>query len=271
MIRFALDGKLTLTDYLDLFSLVQTDTGIEVCPDGWNILRYYLHHADDCGPLQDQATLPRPMVSEPAAVRYYAARIMQGYVKQSGKKRLLIRITRSKASLRWLKSQFACLAESDSGFTYEGWKRLVVDEAGRSCTDEVVFQMRLLWSEWMRAGIIPQIQRPELPNGTGLPNEIEQMLRVLYFRYTRQRGRAQFQQDVLIRLREMDIGLEWFHHRLIDLGKVLTESDFAVKNQWESFLTDGEGRLLSGERLFQMHLMVANLYRESGELGKAIA
>jgi hypothetical protein len=269
MIRFALDGKLRLTDYLDLFPLVQTDSGIEVCPDGWNILRYYLHHVADCEPLQDQATLSRPMLPELEAVRYYAAHIMQGYIKQSGKKRLLNRINRSEASLRWLKRQFACLAESDSGFTYEAWKRLAIDESGRLCAGEVVFQMRLLWSEWMREGIIPQIQTPTLPNGTGLPNKVARMLTWLYFRYTQKRGRAQFQEDVLIPLRQMEIGLEWFHHRFIDLGKELAEANFSLDTQWESFLRDEEGRLRSGERLFQMRLMLANLYRESGKLGNA--
>lgn len=269
MIRFALDGKLTLTDYLDLFPLVPADTGIEVRPEGWNILRYYLHHVDDCGPLQDQATLSRPMLPEPKAVRYYAAQIMQGYIKQSGKKRLLNRINRSEASLRWLKSQFACLAESNSGFTYEAWNRLVIDETGRLCNGEVIFQMRLLWSEWMRVGIIPQIQAPALPNWTGLPIEVARMLTWLYFRYIQKRGRAQFQEDILMRLRQTELGLQWFHHRIIDLGRELADENLSLDIQWESFLRDQEGRLRSAERLFQMRLMLANLYRESGELGNS--
>ena len=269
MIRFALDGKLTLTDYLDLFPPVPVGTGIEVRPDGWNILRYYLHHLDDCGPLQGQATLSRSMVSAAREVRYYAARIMQGYVKQSGKKRLLNRITRSEVSLWWLKYQFACLAESHSGFTYEAWKRMLIDETGRLCTSEMMFQMRLLWSEWMRAGVIPQIQIPEFPNGTGLPNEVARMLRWLYLRYTQQRGRGQFQKEVLIRLRQAELGLVWFRHRFIGLGREFKQPEFSLEIQWENFLRDEEGRLRSGERLFQMHLMLANLYRDSGEPGKA--
>jgi len=142
-----------------------------------------------------------------------------------------------------------------------------MDETGRLCTSEVVFQMRLLWGEWIRTGIIPQIQTPEHPKGAGLSNEAVRMLRLLYIRYTQQRGRARFQRNVLMRLRQMEIGLEWFRHELVNLGKDFAGSDLFLEPQWERFLRDEEGRLRAGERLFQMHLMLANLYRERSELG----
>jgi len=268
MIRFALDGKLTLTDYLDLFPLVDGQPGIEVLPDGWNILRYYLHHIDD-EPLPHQpATLPRPVMSEASTVRYYAARIMSNYVRQSGKKRLLSRITRAEVSPWWLKRQFALLAESDSGFTYGAWKRFFTDETGRLFAGEALFQMRLLWSEWIRSGIVPHVQTPKLPDETGLPSGVVGTLTRLYLRYIQQHGRAQFQKGVLLRFHNMEIGLEWFHHKLTGLGEQLGEQDLFSETEWERFLRDKDGSLRSGERALQMRLVLANLYRESGERGK---
>jgi hypothetical protein len=267
IVRFALAGDLTLADYLDLFPSLERQGGMEVLPEGWNILRYYLHRSDD-QVIENREVLARPAKAEDSAFRYYAARIMDGYLKQAGKKRLLTRITRAEVSPWWVKQQFVSLAESEVGFTYGAWKKIFTDQTGRLSAGEPMFQMRLLWSEWLRSGKVPKVPTPNFSDETGLPGEVVRMLTRRYEQHIQEVGRGEILTDDLARLRGMEIGLEWFHHEFIVFGRESTETDFFSEIEWERFLRGADGESRSGERSFQMRLVWANLYRESAQRGK---
>lgn len=267
--RLASEGEFTLEDYLGLFPLKEEDTGIRVAFEGWNLIRFYLHHLDDFESLQNPPLLPPQTSSKLAVVRYYAARIMQDYVGEFGRDRfrsdVLNRMARGEIDAAWLRRQFLRLAESNPGFNYEAWKRLCADDEGQVFVRELLFQMRLLWSQWLREDDIPQIVVVELPNGLGLPNEVAGRLQYAFSQNLKGRGRERFRREVLMRLRRKDIGLEWFRRRLTDEDEIALGFNPLSEVQWEGFLSGEEGQLCSGERLFQMHLMAANLYRETSE------
>lgn len=74
----------------------------------------------------------------------------------------------------------------------------------------------------------------------------------------------------MARLRRREIGLEWFRRWLTNKRKS-REGEPLAEARWETLLKDEEGRPCTQERLFQMHLALANLYREANELKKEVA
>jgi CRISPR-associated protein Cst1 len=259
-------GKFRLLDYLGLFPINEDAQGVMVSFEGWNLIRYWLHHIGEFACLRAQPSQPSLSSPKLAMLRYYAARIMQDCASEPGKDRfrseVLNRIERGDIGVAWLRQQFLRLAENDLGFNYEAWKRLCCNNTGRIFGRELLFQMRLLWSEWLQDEGPPQVPCPEFPNGSGLPNEVLERLKRVFSQNMEARGRARFHKTVLKRLRRKDFGLAWFRRCLTQNGR---DSDASLMSEveWEDFLRDEDGRPYAQERLFQMHLLLANLFRET--------
>lgn len=268
MARLAQEGKLCLNDYLALFPLDDEKCGISVRFDGWRIIRYYLHNSRFPQPSMDGATTA-PVSSPPkvASVRYYAARILTEYIRERGRdglqREVLNRAARGDMGVSWLRQEFASLSEKYRGFTYGGWEDLCKNDKGELFVSELLFQMRLLWGEWMRGSELPTAEVPILGDASGLPAQVEGYLAEIFSRYVEQRGLDRFQRDLLLRLRRRQIGLAWFRGRLVHECNDASDGTVLTQEEWEDFLKDEEGGACARERLFQMRLVLANLYREA--------
>jgi len=102
----------------------------------------------------------------------------------------------------------------------------------------------------------------ESKNGAGLPNEVGDKLRQIMLRYIKERGCDRFRREVLTRFRRRDIGLAWLGGRLIRRDARYLDWKPLPESQWEQFLRDEEGRPCPAEKLLQVQLAMANLYRE---------
>jgi len=267
MAKLAQERKFSLTDYLGLFPLRDDVPGIQVHGDGLKLVRYYLHHMDDSN-IEIASSTPSQVCSPKLALlRFYGTRILQHYVQERGKDRfqseVLNRMGRGEIGASWLRRQFTNLAEAYPGFTYRMWEHLCKNERGELILHELLFQMRLLWSEVLTQALPSDITLQYFESDSGLPTAVETYLREMFVRYTKQRGLGRFQRDVLVRLRRKEIGLAWFKHRITNTGWKPLQPALFSQDEWESFLADENGRSLAGERLFQMHLLFANLYREA--------
>lgn len=109
-------------------------------------------------------------------VRYYAGRIMQDYADERGWNRfrsdVLNRMARGEIGVPWLQREFVRLAEVYPGFTYGAWNDLCTDGRGRLFTAELLFQMRLLWTEWLGKDAIAQVGVRCFGDTERLPEEI---------------------------------------------------------------------------------------------------
>lgn len=262
IIRMAERGELTLNNYLDLFP-IKDGQGVAVEWDGWNLIRFYLHHTnEDDGPKGITASEDRII---PNFFLYYAGSIYSHYISEKGRERfhreVLGQMKFDKIGGEWLRNQFVKIAELEDGFTYGHWSRLCRLDNGRFFISELLYQMRLLWSQWMYEGRISiAISKPtdiELING--LPMRISTLIETVFTDYVDKRGLDRFQRDVLLKMRRKEIGLFWFKERLTK--QISEDVQPLTAEEWEEFLVDDEGRSIKAERLFQIHLTLANLYR----------
>ena len=165
---------------------------------------------------------------------------------------------RAELGTSWLQLTFARMAEQHKGFTYAAYEQLCKDLNGAVSIRELLFQMRLLWTAWMRTGEVPNGGVALSGERSGLPDRAEDRLRDVFSSYLRTKGLDRFRENVLAHLRREGTGLVWF--RRVMVGS--RESALTVE-EWEDFLKDGQGQPCVGERIFQMHLMLANLWRET--------
>lgn len=211
MSELARQNDFTLTDYLLLFPPNDDERGVGVRSDGWNIIRYYLHRVDDQDVLAGTPGVGKPDNTRIEKVVYYAGRIFSVYVAKRGVGRfesdVLQRAGMGHLGTTWLQRQFTRLAAEFSGFTYAGWEVLCLNDMGRSCLSELLFQMRLLWAEWLRNGTSPSDGIPAIQNGSGLLKRVEEALAVLFTGYVQQRGVVRFHRDIIMRLQQRTIGL----------------------------------------------------------------
>lgn len=267
MAELAQKGKFSLNDYLGLFPLRDDVPGIQVHGDGWRLIRYYLHHVDDSNIGIACSASSEGCSPKLALLRFYGTRILQHYVQERGKDRfqseVLNRMGRGEIGALWLRRQFTSLAEAYAGFSYGMWEQLCRNERGELILHELLFQMRILWSELLTQALPSGITFQDFDRNSGLPTPVETYLQEIFARYTEQRGLNRFHRDVLARLRRKEIGLGWFKHRITNTDGKPSQPALFSGDEWESFLRDENGRLLAGERLFQMHLLFANLYREA--------
>jgi len=259
IVQMAERGELTLNEYLDLFPLNEGN-GVSVTWDGWNLIRFYLHHAsEEFLNLDDISRMERSV----NPVSYYAATIYNHYLKERGKERfqkeVLSRISLGIDSL-WLKNQFTHLAESENGFTYENWENFCKRDDGRTFTSELIFQMRLLWIQWLREEKVSiNIPQPCANGYNGIPEKINIMLEMIFRNYVEQRGISRFYRDILIKLRKHELGMNWFKNKITVLAP--PEIQPLSEQEWDDFIIDEEGSNVKTERLFQINLVFANLYR----------
>jgi len=261
MVRMVENGDFTLDDYLDLFP-PKGDQGIAVEWDGWNLIRFYLHHTNE--PLkvkQQYNSKPRPY----GRLHYYAGQFYNSYVSEKGRTRfqkdILSRIDRG-IDISWIRNQFVRHAEFVDGFTYGHWLKLCQLEDGRLSVSELLYQMRLLWSQWIyqekTMAEIPIIQDGEAIDG--LSERLSILLESIFLDYIYKRGLDRFHQDILLRLRRKEIGLTWFQNKLT--GNEFPDGSLPLPiEEWDAFLTDDGAEVSSAEKLFQLHLALANLYR----------
>lgn len=265
MVRLAETGELTLEDYLELFP-IKEGAGITVEWEGWNFIRFYLHHptAND----KPKSITPTKAKYTQHPCFYYAGVIYNHYVRKKGwgrfQRDVLGQLKLGKLGIRWLRDQFIQLAESEDGFTYGHWSKLCKLDNERPFVSELLFQMRLLWTQWFyenRTSVDISALTDE-ESSDGLPEQIRPVIKVIFTAYVDRRGLDRFHRDILLRLRRRDIGLFWFKERV---AKQIYEGvQPLTEEQWEEFLVDDEGHGIKLERLFQLHLVLANLYRTKG-------
>lgn len=261
MVKMAEKGEFMLEDYLDLFPLVEGN-GITVEWDGWNLIRFYLYHANEdfsrlYGKQEDtnKANLP---------LYYYAGQIYNRYLNEKGKDRLQKEVLAQmgrKINDMWLRNQFVQLAESENGFTYGRWSKLCKLNNGRLFVLELLFQMRLLWSQWVYENrmSVDTLKSIDSESTDGLPEHIKTLLEATFTDYVNRRGLDRFHRDILLRLRRKEIGPFWFKEKMIK--QVFEEVQPLTEEGWEDFLVNDEGQSVKTERLFQLNLALANLYR----------
>ena len=184
-----------------------------------NIIRYYLHHLGNESPSANGALAQRTSTSKVSMVRYYAALIFSNYIEERGnasfQSEVLDRMGHRTIGVSWLKHQFLILAEQHQYFTYAAWDRLCKNDRGELFVSELLFQMRLLWSEWVRGSSQVAAVDAEFEAGSGLPELVETLLKQAFSQYVEQRGLERFHRDVLLRVRRKEIGLAWFRRRLM--------------------------------------------------------
>jgi len=260
MVRMAEKGELILEDYLNLFP-IKENQGITVEWWGWNLVRFYLHHTNE--DFSGIETKGRSVNKSHQQLYYYARQIYNHYLKERGKdrfqKEVLAQMTRG-IGVTWLRNQFVQLAESEKGFTYSHWSKLCELEDGRVFVPELLFQMRLLWTQWIHENraSIDSLPIADWESTDALPERIKPLIEAIFIDYIR-RGLERFHRDILLRLRRKEIGLFWFKEKLT---KQISENvQPLTEEEWEHFLVDDEGQSAKTERLFQLHLALANLYR----------
>lgn len=257
MSNMAERGEFTLEAYLDLFPLLEGET-IRIDRNGWKLIRFFLNANEDFPKVEERDYV----ASSPDQLLVYCAeRIYNCYLDERGKtwfaKNVLAQMDR-RSGLPWLRNQFVRLAETNAGFSYASWARLANPEA--------LFQMRLLWATWSSCAqtptsiIVPGDQEP----GHELSAKVRALIQSLFTDYVARRGFDRFHRDILLRLRRRELGLFWFKKKL--MGPTSEEVEPLSEDEWERFLIDDEGQSIKTERLFQLHLALANLYRTHNSL-----
>ncbi len=268
IIDLAEHGEFTYADYSQLFP-PNNDIGLSVRPDGWELIGYYLHHVDDAEEMGSGLMEYQGLLSKAAVIDYYALCFFEDYLRRRGRERfqaeVLDRMRSGQIGPSWLRMGFTRLAEEHPGFTYETYEVLCKGRGSAGSVWELLFQMRLLWTEWMRKETLPSVNEPLLLGGSGLPARVEDRLKHVIVKYLAAKGLARFRESVLSRLRRRDAGLQWFRRVLVTEPTSVFEGVSFSSSDWEEFLKDEEGRPSAGERLLQMHLMLANLWREANE------
>lgn len=263
ILKMAGDGELCYADYLELFPVRANSDGLQTESRGRAMVWFFLLHRPN-----DAAAVPpfreRPQPENPNVVVRLASQIYTQKVEAFGQERfrrdVLARFERGALGKRWLQSQFTALAESTPGFTYSEWAALTGSDSGPARVNEVLFQIRVLFLEWSARPPHRNAAAPELPPSSGLPPVVDEILRRYFFRYLAERGAHRFGRDVLRRLQRREIGIPWLMDRLREPERG-AESPRLSAEQWEDFVRNASGYVIAAERLFQSHLLLANLYR----------
>lgn len=261
IVRMAEKGELTLEEYLDLFP-IKEDKGMSVAWDGWNLVRFFLYHSNEDIPKIEEKQYDRNKVHQ--QLYYYAEQIYNHYLSERGIDRFQYEVLAQMGrniGVSWLRNQFVQLGELYDGFNYGQWSKLCKLENGNVSVFELLFQMRLLWSQWINENKtlinIPELNDAESKDG--LPEKVRTLVEAIFTDYVENRGIDRFYRDILLRLRRGELGLTWFKKRLTD--KRSDNLEPILPDEWEEFLVDMEGKSNRSERLFQLNLILANNYR----------
>ena len=254
-------GKIKLDDYHALFPKYDDALGTRVRFDGWQLIRYFLHHANFAPPSAPSQKDLRD-TSECSLLRYSAYQIFDNYVSYRGKDRfranVLDGLRHSKIGMPWLQRRFVSLAEFANGFDYSRWRLLCGEPPAAA---EVLFQMRLLWSEWLRSGV------PDKPSDvdvhefqSGLSPALESSIKDAFEAYVDKRGLARFHRDILIRLGRREIGLRGLKNWITPQADSGSQT-FSPQGRQNIVELDEDGSPTASQLVFKTHLLLANLYR----------
>lgn len=263
--------KLTVTmvesgflDYKEYLALFSADLGIRINRDAWKFIKYYMHNIGEFYSVDHRTTIGN--YGNDDKVFYIGAVIFNSIVNDKGiekfQQTVLEPLAHGKLGLSWLRRQFIKNAEKHEGFTYDDWKSLCLNEQGKESAYELLFRFRLMWIEWIKKGIVPEIKRPSFisePNRleTDLSPEYEGLLARIVDDYINRKGLLKFQKYVLEELKKGGKDLYWFRKQLSLLQREFEDSDY-----WDRFLRDSDGNSIKTIRLFQLSLYLANRYRE---------
>lgn len=267
LVQMVEENLLTFDDYVELFQAADSANGVLINWNSWKLIHYYLYHTSAFYSSENQTIVGK----RKSEVSRIAALILLEYVRERGLERfrsdVLEQMKHRKITVYWLRRQFLLLAERYEGFTYRDWKKLCVLNDGREFVDELLFQMRLLWTEWIRTGTLPDIDdaaalvyantEEDIKSDDDLSDSVRELLKQVFEDYIQKRGLAKFAVNVLQELRKNKKGLYWFRRQLSQIDPKFADDEF-----WESFLMDVNGDSFRTGRLFQLHLEMANLYRQ---------
>jgi hypothetical protein len=93
----------------------------------------------------------------------------------------------------------------------------------------------------------------------GLPERTRALIGTIFADYVNRLSLDRFYRDVLLRLCRKEIGLFWFKEKLTKQAS--GQAKPITEEEWDEFLVNEDGQSIKAERLFQLHLALANLYR----------
>lgn len=252
---------LTFKEYSALFS-IDIDFKIRTNNNAWKYIYYYMYHIENSD--KEEKTVGT-FEEDNRLLLYIASTIYDTEMKDRGHNRfekdILDRFTNNKITSSWLRRQFLKNAESNEGFTYENWKVLCLNDQGKESVYELLFRLRLIWTEWWKKGKTVSFDRcplPELiPMDTDLPSEYEEMVYKIMDDYIHRRGLSRSQKDTLWELRSGEKDLHWFRTLFSQFDKRYSDDIY-----WAQFITDSRCNSIKPLRLFQLSLLLANRFRE---------
>ena len=268
MLNEARYGGFGLDQYSEIFPY--SSSGVTVSFEGWDVIRYYFGRAARQTPIEISGTKPSsksPNFHTLQNVKFYAAQIYYLYERKWGLERferdILSLSYTGKMSIGWLRAQFLALARTSEGFSYSEWKSLCYGEQGKPTIYELMFQFRLLWSEWLRnryegRTLCADFKWQNWTSGSqhALPDKVAECLRNELIQSIQSRGLQRTEKVILDRLRNHEMGLWWFASKLTCKGSGPFTSD-----EMQDFLTNKDGEPQIAEKVFQMSLFLSNIYR----------
>lgn len=276
----ARSGRFDYKRYIELFPY--SEEGVRVSHAGWDLIRYYLgataRGADVQFPDSEDSSIPMPSGTISEKVAKSALLVFQRYVRERGANRfeadVLKRLSRGQLGVNWLRIQFARLAREYEGFEYRNWVELCHPRPAQWSISELYFQWRLLWSEWLanqqaipsEPTVIETGQTlSDVLESSGIPERISSRLMSALDQYAKDRSWERVRDDILLRLQKGEIGLGWFKTKLVYDGQArITEQEF------DEFLHDLDGNLRISESVFQMSLLLNNIYRVTQQQRKSV-
>lgn len=255
------NGNLRFDEYYALFAK-DSEEYIGLNFDSWKYVSYYTYHTDFDFEIDSE---PIDSVINGNLLSFVGQKIFEGSLREKGQERfrkdVLDRLALGKISTPWLRRQFLKGAKLDEVFSYETWKALCLNEQGKENVYEVLFRLRLMWSEWLRTGNSPDFIKPfvviKKPHELDLHPELKETVCKMVDDYVTNRGTARFTKEVVNDLILGDKDLYWFREKLSKYDPVYSEAGF-----WENLYADQDGYPIKNIRLFQLSLILINYFRE---------
>jgi hypothetical protein len=255
------NGTLKFMEYSILFSQ-DSDCFLGINNDAWKYISYYTYHTD-CWKTEDEQADCKPTCN--GLMFYIGRKIFEDQMENSGAARftkdVLDRLALGKITTSWLRRQFLKGATHHEGFNYDTWKALCLNERGSETTYEILFRFRLMWSEWLRTGNLPEISESlemvKIPHQSDIPFNLEKIICNITEDCVDKRGQVRFKKDVIDGLITGEKDLYWFRDRLSRF-----DSAYSDETYWERFNTGQNGYSIKSLRLFQLSLILINCCRE---------
>lgn len=256
MVQMAAEGRFSIGDYHSLFP-TREGPGIAVAPDGWKVLRYYVHQtAGQRRERSDQASA----LPDSDAVSFIADRVLDRLL---GRGETFVRNVVARAELtddRWLRDQFLACAWREGGFTYAAWSALALDGRGHLATREWLFQTRLHLAARLSEDPHRRVLRQPLREpaatpmaGSNLPGFVAIALEEYLDEYLTVRGPGRLERDIVRQWLARRLGTHWLGERLSSPRRRAPISVHA----WRNWLEDPD----AAWRTFQLGLAVCNAAR----------